>query len=156
MPVNKPEDYDATLFTSTPITNPPKPTANVARENSRKRQGSLLRTRSLTRPDRQRPRPPLFHHDMPPIQRTKMDMVRARNEILNASNVAKESNIMSSNEAKHSKPLPPTPVQTSNMTWWSIIANIATCCFPSWFLSYCFKKHNPLVRQAWREKVNTP
>ncbi|KAH8556986.1 chitin synthase [Umbelopsis sp. PMI_123] len=129
MPVNKPEDYDATLFTSTPITNPPKPTANVARENSRKRQGSLLRTRSLTRPDRQRPRPPLFHHDMPPTQRTKMDM------------------------AKHSKPLPPTPVQTSNMTWWSIIANVATCCFPSWFLSYCFKKHNPLVRQAWREKV---
>ncbi|KAG2179561.1 hypothetical protein INT44_006408 [Umbelopsis vinacea] len=152
MLVNKPEDYNAILYT-TPVTNPPKSSTELTRDNSRRsHHGSLLRARSLTRPDRQRPRPPLFQQDMLPPQRTKMDMVRARNEILNASAVVKDSNIATSHEAKHLPPVPRNSVPTTNMTWWSITANIATCCFPSWFLSHCFKKHNPLVRQAWREK----
>lgn len=133
-------------------------TSNSLRDG-RKDGGSLLRARSLTRPDRQRPRPPLFNHDLQPMQRSKADMVRARNEILNASAVQKEStinNVFLSDEAMHPHSVPRNnnnTARTSNMTWWSITANIATCCFPSWFLSYCLNKGNPPVRQAWREKV---
>lgn len=157
--MSKRENVTDAIYTSTPVTNPSRMTSNSLRDGSRKGEGGVLRARSLTRPDRQRPRPPLFNHDIPPPpppkKHSRADMVRARNEILNASAVHKEmNNVIPSDEAKqHPQSAPQTPARAGNMTWWSITANVATCCFPGWFLGYCLNKRNPLVRQAWREKV---
>jgi chitin synthase len=38
--------------------------------------------------------------------------------------------------------------------WWAWIAFLMTCCIPNWFLRICLKKRNALVQQAWREKVS--
>ncbi|GAB5590965.1 hypothetical protein Unana1_05865 [Umbelopsis nana] len=92
-------------------------TSNSLRDGSRKGEGGVLRARSLTRPDRQRPRPPLFNHDIPPPpppkKHSRADMVRARNEILNASAVQKEmNNVIPSDEAKqHPQSAPQTPAR---------------------------------------------
>ncbi|KAJ3377738.1 Chitin synthase, class 3 [Entophlyctis sp. JEL0112] len=40
-----------------------------------------------------------------------------------------------------------------NTNAWVYASWVLTCCFPSGVLSSCFGKENPLVQQAWREKV---
>ncbi|KAI8086467.1 chitin synthase [Halteromyces radiatus] len=37
--------------------------------------------------------------------------------------------------------------------WWAWFAFLATCCFPSCCIRVCFGKSNPMMRQAWREKI---
>jgi hypothetical protein len=99
----------------------------------------------------------LFNNELQSPQLKKMNMVRARNELFRDAATGKiATDNLPSDEAKHTQAAVPRAVTTSKMSWWSIIANIATCCFPRCFLSYCLKKRDPLVRQAWREKVNSP
>ncbi|KAL1922789.1 uncharacterized protein VTP21DRAFT_9165 [Calcarisporiella thermophila] len=45
--------------------------------------------------------------------------------------------------------LPPPP----KYTWWTIFAQVVTCCFPNICLSACLKKKDSGNRQAWREKM---
>lgn len=46
------------------------------------------------------------------------------------------------------------PKAKIKMTWWAITAQILTCCCPNWCLKACLRKKDPLVRQAWREKLS--
>lgn len=49
---------------------------------------------------------------------------------------------------------PPPEEEIKVLTnWWAWIAFLLTCCFPNWFLRVCLKKNNAMVQQAWREKV---
>jgi chitin synthase len=57
------------------------------------------------------------------------------------------------------KPLPkPVEEQEEKIevltSWWAWTAYLMTCCIPNWFLRVCLRKKNPMVQQAWREKVN--
>ncbi|CAO3590112.1 unnamed protein product [Absidia cylindrospora] len=45
---------------------------------------------------------------------------------------------------------PTTVVRTG---WWAWLAFLATCCIPSCCIRVCFGKSNPMMRQAWREKM---
>ncbi|KAG2185821.1 hypothetical protein INT43_002258 [Umbelopsis isabellina] len=145
-------DFPPSFEGFSPVTNPSNVTLTT--QNSIRRGGSVKRARSLTRPDRHRPRPTLFNYEPSPPQQIKnMNMMRARNELVRDAAIGKlTTDHIPSDEAKHTQAAPRTAT-TSKMSWWSITANIATCCIPSCFLSYCLKKRNPLVRQAWREKV---
>ncbi|KAI8974739.1 chitin synthase [Pilobolus umbonatus] len=87
------------------------------------RRVSMNRARSLSRPERQRPR---------------QGMIRSPSQ---QQNTQKKPDI----------PEEKVEVLTS---WWAWLAFLMTCCIPNWFLRSCLKKQNPMVQQAWREKLS--
>ncbi|KAI8377815.1 chitin synthase-domain-containing protein [Radiomyces spectabilis] len=126
----------------------------------------LNRSKSLTRPERQRPRSgmlrstssqntnaqsngsipqrpptvnqPMSHHLQQQLEQQKMQQqYAALDAIGETKDVTPEKEI---------KP----KVLTS---WWAWTAYLATCCIPNWFIRICLRKPNPLMQQAWREKL---
>ena len=153
----------------------------------RYRQSSVNRQRSLTRPERQRPRPGMLRQrtgsdSIPPVpqaqapvdpqaqqQRVDQNMrnrIRgypSENRVRKTSMSQQQRQQVQSNTKQQaqrkelqrrasSKRKPPKA--KVKMTWWAIVAQVLTCCFPNWCLKTCLKKKDPLVRQAWREKLS--
>ncbi|CEG69555.1 Putative Chitin synthase [Rhizopus microsporus] len=139
------------------------------------RRVSMNRSRSLSRPERQRPRPGMIrspsqqqrmmqqqmqqqrmrpprpsNYPMPNRlqhqlqQQQKMYQQQQQQEMALLENNKKENNDANIPEEK-------IKVLTS---WWAWLAYLMTCCIPNWFLRVCLRKKNPMVQQAWREKLS--
>ncbi|KAI9261705.1 chitin synthase [Sporodiniella umbellata] len=112
-------------------------------------QPQIPRSRSLTRPERQRPRQGLvqpqriqrpnrpINHPMPNRLQHQLQQKQSKEAVQ-----PKDIHIETVNEPK---------VLTS---WWAWMAFMMTCCIPNCFLRVCLRKKNPMVQQAWREKLS--
>lgn len=155
---------------------------------TRYRQSGVNRQRSLTRPERQRPRPGMIRNQsqvdpveapVPPMhtspqvqqdqqQRVEQSMrnrirgypsetrVRKQNTILGrppASQTGGRQQAVRRELQRRASSRRKPPKAKVKMTWWAILAQIMTCCCPNWCLNTCLRKKDPLVRQAWREKL---
>ncbi|KAJ2962319.1 hypothetical protein NQZ79_g2561 [Umbelopsis isabellina] len=189
--------YQAQSPTQPPAPLPRQPSRYSAHRHAspppasatRYRQSGVNRQRSLTRPERQRPRPgmirnqsqidpavppvPPMHVD-PQVQQDQQQRVEQsmRNRI---RGYPSETRVRKQNTVSKRQPPPSQPGGRQQaarrelqrrasskrkppkakvkMTWWAIIAQIMTCCCPNWCLKACLRKKDPLVRQAWREKL---
>ncbi|KAI9314161.1 chitin synthase [Dichotomocladium elegans] len=94
---------------------------------------TISRSRSLTRPERQRPR---------------QGMIRTPSQQPAGLNNAPPPPVAEKNDENDDELKP--KVLTS---WWSWVAFLATCCFPPFVIRIVFRKPNALMQQAWREKV---
>lgn len=124
---------------------------------------SVSRQRSLTKPERQRPRPSMVT-GIP----TALSIDQLANEAASSSSLSSPSEInhrraITSNSGKLRIPQGAIDqgalLQNQNgfsfarFSWWIILSRLATCCFPGWCLRICLKKQSKMVQQAWREKV---
>ncbi|KAI9321358.1 chitin synthase-domain-containing protein [Dichotomocladium elegans] len=147
---------------------------------SANRQNSLGRSRSLTRPERQRPRqgminrapsngrpygpggpmgppgPPGSNPNMRqsmsnPLQQQlhqrKIQQQRAAGLTSGPPGGQRQVPLQ---EKQDDEDIEKPKVRT---TFWAWFAFFSTCCFPSWVIKVVFRKTNPLMQQAWREKV---
>lgn len=154
------------------------------------RRVSMNRSRSLSRPERQRPRQGMFRS--PSQQRQQMMMYGPNGHPQNGGGNAGPPGYMNARprpsqpmpnrlqqqlqqqkiqqqqqqQALLSGPGPNQPINNNNKkedipeekvkvltNWWAWTAFLMTCCIPNWFLRVCLRKKNPMVQQAWREKV---
>lgn len=146
--------------------------------NTPYRRVSLSRARSLSRPERQRPRPGMFRDHTrgeadyrpgpPPQQQPSMGRPLGPAE--------QQRRLRQQIQRQSTLPIPPQPQQQQIPAqgpivppprgekkkslgtkvvrgWWGWTARIATCCFPNWFIKSCLRKPNALTQQAWREKL---
>jgi chitin synthase len=159
--------------------NPTPPSAA-----NRYRQSTVNRQRSLTRPERQRPRPGMVRSRenseiiIPPVtgppvdpqlQQQRVDQ-KVRNRI---RGYPSENRVRKTSVSQQQGPPQDSRLQAQRkelqrrasskrkppkakvkLTWWAITAQVLTCCCPNWCLKACLRKKDPLVRQAWREKVS--
>ncbi|KAI8877989.1 glycosyltransferase family 2 protein [Backusella circina FSU 941] len=85
----------------------------------------IHRSKSLTRPERQRPKQSMFQNNLLPVALVPSEDT--------AKDDKKEPNVLTS--------------------WWAWWAFLCTCCFPPFIIKKCFGKTNKSMQQAWREKV---
>lgn len=129
------------------------------------RRSTMNRARSLSRPERQRPRQGMFrspsqqqrlqYHVRPPMQqRPSQPMSNSLQHQLQQQKLQQQQEAIQPVPvpAKLQKKEPEENVKVLT-NWWAWIAFIMTCCVPNWFLKVCLRKRNSLVQQAWREKV---
>ncbi|KAI8375401.1 chitin synthase [Choanephora cucurbitarum] len=115
---------------------------------------ALNRSKSLTRPERQRPRVGLIssnpnqqHHrhsnvrSPQPMPDQLQLQLEQQKQSLSTERLSDASTIKTKEESR---------VLTS---WWAWTAFICTCCFPNCIIRICFGKPNRGMQQAWREKV---
>lgn len=96
----------------------------------------LRRSKSLSRPERQRRRTAMIQsQEMPSHLQSQLDHKRQYETLQEEPQEEKEK------EPK---------VLTSAWAW---ISYLLTCCIPSIVLRTCFGKSNKNMQQAWREKV---
>lgn len=148
------------------------------------RRGSINRSRSLSRPERQRPRQGLIrspsqqqrmmlmqqqqrqHMMRPPSSRpTNHPMPNRLQHQLQQQKMyqQQEAALLESNNNNNNNNSLPKKENTEEIpneekikvltSWWAWCAYLMTCCIPNWFLRVCLRKKNPMVQQAWREKV---
>ncbi|KAG2189051.1 hypothetical protein INT44_004193 [Umbelopsis vinacea] len=152
--------------------------------NRYRQQSSVNRQRSLTRPERQRPRPGMVRSRenseiiIPPVagppvdpqlQQQRVDQ-KMRNRI---RGYPSENRVRKTDVSQQQAPPQDGRLQAQRkelqrrasskrkppkakvkLTWWAITAQVLTCCCPNWCLKACMRKKDPLVRQAWREKLS--
>jgi hypothetical protein len=124
---------------------------------------SVSRQRSLTRPERHRPRP-----GMVSVMANSMSMDRLNNaatpsQTQNTSRENKHRGAITSNSGiiriplgamDHAEAMPKRKgFSSARFSWWVILSRLTTCCFPGCCLRICLKKNSKMVQQAWREKV---
>ena len=142
------------------------------------RQASVSRARSLTRPERQRPRQGMIRS---PSQQRQMQQQQQQQQHAGGMMMAgapyqqqqrvsqmhhlQQQRIRQQQAAGLSAPLPPPVPEKDDddndpamkpkvlTSWWSWVAFLATCCIPSCCIRIVFRKPNALMQQAWREKV---
>ncbi|KAI8366234.1 chitin synthase [Blakeslea trispora] len=118
---------------------------------------ALNRSKSLTRPERQRPRFGMIssnpnqsthqsrHHSNvrypQPMPNQLQLQLQQQKQSLSTERLSDVSTIESKEKPR---------VLTS---WWAWIAFLCTCCFPNCIIRICFGKSNRGMQQAWREKV---
>lgn len=146
-----------------PMRPPPPQPPLIGRRNN-----TMNRTRSLSRPERQRPRQGMFRS--PSQQQRLQNHVRGYpmrpppNQPMSNSLQYQLQQQKLQQQQEAIQPAAPLPNQKSKQkepeedikvltNWWAWIAFLMTCCIPNWFLKVCLRKRNPLVQQAWREKV---
>ncbi|KAI8078230.1 chitin synthase-domain-containing protein [Gilbertella persicaria] len=138
------------------------------------RRVSMNRSRSLSRPERQRPKQGMFRS---PSQQQRMMMqqpgryngppnagMRARpnpmpnrlqHQLQQQQRMYQQQEaamVMQQEQTKQpEKPEEKVKVLTS---WWAWMAYLMTCCIPNWFIRICLRKKEPMVQQAWREKLS--
>lgn len=134
---------------------------------------NIQRSKSLTRPERQRPKQSMIshaqqqqhqqqhhrrHHDYNqhlhhrrPHSRPMSSQLQQQLEVQKQSQTTLPpvTLVPSVDTAKEDQKEP--KVLTS---WWAWIAFICTCCFPPIMIEKCFGKTNKNMQQAWREKVS--
>ncbi|KAI7876884.1 hypothetical protein K492DRAFT_172137 [Lichtheimia hyalospora FSU 10163] len=142
------------------------------------RQASVSRARSLTRPERQRPRQGMIRS---PSQQRQMQQQQQQQQHAGGMMMAgapsqqqqrmsqmhhlQQQRIRQQQAAGLSAPLPPPVPEKDDddndpamkpkvlTSWWSWVAFLATCCIPSCCIRIVFRKPNALMQQAWREKL---
>lgn len=136
------------------------------------RRVSMNRSRSLSRPERQRPRTGMIRSPSqqqrmnqqqrygpngPPNMRPRPNNQPMPNRLqhqLQQQKLYQQQEALldqpTTNQKKQEIPEEKVKVLTS---WWAWLAFLMTCCIPNWFLRACLKKKNAMVQQAWREKV---
>lgn len=138
------------------------------------RQASVSRARSLTRPERQRPRQGMIRS---PSQQRQMQQQQQQQHHAGGMMAPHPSHQQRMSQMHHqqrlrqqqaaglSAPLPPPVPEKEDLdddpaikpkvltSWWSWVAFLATCCIPSCCIRIVFRKPNALMQQAWREKV---
>lgn len=134
------------------------------------RRVDMNRSRSLSRPERQRPkqgliRSPSQQQRMMQQQQQQQRMMRQRpsNQPMpnRLQNQLQQQKFQQQQEAgllddlpKGKEEIPQEEEKVKVLTsWWAWCAYLMTCCIPNWFLRVCLRKKNPMVQQAWREKV---
>lgn len=137
----------------------------------------INRTKSLSRPERQRPRTGMIHrHPSARHQQAKnlvdtqrfstqqhtrnqpmsnhlqaqLEYQKQQQQLINGAAGSGSTSIMAAPVAEPPKEKEPK-VLTS---WWAWSAYLITCCFPSYIIRVWFGKTNKNMQQAWREKVN--
>lgn len=145
------------------------------------RRVSMNRSRSLSRPERQRPRQGMIrspsqqqrmyqqqqqqqgrYQPGPPHQGGPNNMRPRPNPMPNRLQSQLQQQKMYQQEALLNQPQQsgkkvqePEEEKIKVLTsWWAWIAFLMTCCIPNWFLRVCLGKRNALVQQAWREKLS--
>ncbi|RUP48368.1 chitin synthase-domain-containing protein [Jimgerdemannia flammicorona] len=139
---------------------PPNSSRNLAYRSRDPEAGAyqrqnLNRQRSLTRPERQRQRTPMIRtgegytvEEGPQHRRPGMGP-NTRRQMQAQRTQAPQQQQQQQPEPPKKSMVKPKP----QLSWWAIMAIILTCCCPSFCLKWCCKKGDPLVQQAWREKV---
>ncbi|KAI9497320.1 chitin synthase [Zychaea mexicana] len=97
------------------------------------RRVSVSRARSLSRPERQRPRQGMLNRT-PSQHRAAADTPMP-------------------NQGRPTDPEEDEIKPKVLVSWWSWIAFLVTCCFPNCCIKVVFRKPNALMQQAWREKM---
>ncbi|KAG0914330.1 hypothetical protein G6F57_002032 [Rhizopus arrhizus] len=135
------------------------------------RRVDMNRSRSLSRPERQRPkqgliRSPSQQQRMMQQQQQQQRMMRQRpsNQPMpnRLQNQLQQQKFQQQQEAgllddlpKGKEEIPQEEEKVKVLTsWWAWCAYLMTCCIPNWFLRVCLRKKNPMVQQAWREKLS--
>ncbi|KAG2233193.1 hypothetical protein INT48_005031 [Thamnidium elegans] len=148
------------------------------------RRVSMNRSRSLSRPERQRPRTGMIRS---PSQQQRMNQQqqqqqqqgrygppgpagphggmrprpnnypmpnRLQHQLQQQKIYQQEALLDQPNQNNNNKKPPPEEEIKVLTNWWAWIAFLLTCCIPNWFLRVCLKKNNAMVQQAWREKLS--
>jgi chitin synthase len=137
------------------------------------RRVSMNRSRSLSRPERQRPRQGMIRS---PSQQQRMQQqgryygpppqgpnnMRPRpNPMPNRlQSQLQQQKMYQQQEALLNQPQPTKKVEPEEVkvkvltSWWAWVAFLMTCCIPNWFLRVCLRKRDAMVQQAWREKLS--
>lgn len=129
------------------------------------RRVSLSRARSLSRPERQRPRPGMLRGESSEYRARPMgpaEQQRRMRQQMQQQQQYPQQPITSSKPLPQGPIVPPPPSKQPMVAkpkdrvvrgWWGWTARIVTCCLPNWFIKTCFRKQNALMQQAWREKL---
>lgn len=155
--------------------NPPPPHESTKMSTSESRNlqpavflndksGTLVsRQRSLTRPERQRPRPGMVSGMTNSITMDQLSNAVAASQTQNTNRENKHIGAITSNSGiiriplgamDHAEAMPKRQgFSFARFSWWVILSRLATCCFPGCCLRICLKKNSKMVQQAWREKV---
>jgi chitin synthase len=141
-------------------------------ENPYRRTQNIQRSKSLTRPERHRPRqgmlsgthrqdatssaiPQATHrrpHNQPMSHNLQAQLEKHKQQHQQHAVPAEavKSKLSDSVEQDEEEEEKEPKVLTS---WWSWCAFLCTCCFPSFIIRAWFGKSNKSMQQAWREKV---
>ena len=156
------------------------PPANMQHQAQPYRRVSVSRARSLSRPERQRPRQGMLNRT--PSQHRAAAGARLAPGANSPMQRPPPGNAMYGQQQPMSPHLQqqlqqqklhqqqaagldtPMPDQNKDddedeikpkvlVSWWSWIAYLVTCCFPGCCIKVVFRKPNALMQQAWREKM---
>lgn len=124
---------------------------------------NINRSKSLTRPERQRPRTGMINRNPSQPRHTRITGTNPMNNQPMSSNLQQQlqqqkqhhqhqhkqqqqqqQQIQVEEEVKEPKVL---------TNWWAWIAFLCTCCLPTYIIRVWFGKSNKNMQQAWREKV---
>lgn len=139
------------------------------------RRVSVSRSRSLSRPERQRPKqgmirspsqnraaigvrpyPGAAHPSMYGGQRPYYNQPMSshlQQQLQQQKLQQQQAAGLDAPIPKESAPEEPEPKPKVLTSWWAWTAFLLTCCIPNWFIRVVLRKPNPLMQQAWREKV---
>jgi chitin synthase len=138
---------------------------------------NLNRSKSLTRPERRRPRPGMIaqtnsirgrpgslrgrnqnnndinsnRHSMNQPMSNNLQMQLAQQKRQQMANNGQPVKGFSKVDSIEDEELEKEASVLNN--WWAWIAFLVTCCFPNYIIRHCFGKPNKNMQQAWREKV---
>ncbi|CAO3677614.1 unnamed protein product [Rhizopus stolonifer] len=138
---------------------PPQPQPLMAQPrpmyhpNPTTRPPQIIRSRSLSRPERQRPRQGLVRT---PSQQQHIQQ-RPSRPINHTMPNRLQHQLQQKQEKKIVETKPPERKVTEVKVltnWWAWCAFLMTCCIPNCFIRVCLRKKNPMVQQAWREKLS--
>lgn len=163
----KPNEYQHRIpHPGRPSNGVTRPSNDYLEANPYRRGGAtnMNRSKSLTRPERQRPRTNMINaheqHDNNNPRRRISFLNQTRQPTLNQpmSNQL-QAQLAQQREQQQQQPPPPSqdeekPKEEKVLTnWWAWIAYLCTCCYPSYIIRVWFGKSNKGMQQAWREKV---
>ncbi|KAI8640686.1 chitin synthase-domain-containing protein [Parasitella parasitica] len=139
---------------------------------------NINRSKSLTRPERQRPRPGMINasNNLGASQRRTSGLNHRRSNYGHTGDISHNthnqpmSNNLQTQLAQQKQQLNhgavPVASNISDVSeekeekepsplnnWWAWIAFLCTCCFPNYIIRVWFGKPNKNMQQAWREKV---
>ncbi|KAJ2957347.1 hypothetical protein NQZ79_g6961 [Umbelopsis isabellina] len=160
----------STLFASrsdSPMERPSNPAPRPRKTQQSMHIGDLNtaavgRQRSLTRPERQRPKPSMVTGIPKALSVEQMSSDISTSPVNTTGNLNHKRAITSNSAHRrfnHSNIEFQDEYNKKNhrfgrFSWWAVSSRIATCCFPGWCLRICMKKTSKPVQQAWREKVS--
>ena len=120
---------------------------------------SISGQRSLTRPERQRPRPSMVTGIPTALSIEEMSddanssRIGATGGGLNHKRTISANRRFIHNDSEAGDRYDRKEDSFGRFRWWVVASRIATCCFPGWCLRICLKQRSSMVQQAWREKV---
>ncbi|KAG2225412.1 hypothetical protein INT45_010048 [Circinella minor] len=156
------------------------PPANMQHQAQPYRRVSVSRARSLSRPERQRPRQGMLNRTpsqhraaagarLAPGANSPMGRPPPANNMYgqqqpmspHLQQQLQQQKLHQQQAAGLDTPMPDQNKEDEEddikpkilVSWWSWIAYLVTCCFPGCCIKVVFRKPNALMQQAWREKM---